>query len=124
MSEGIAAWVRVGRHSDFGHVPPTNLRVEKYVFSKSLGDLWAIIWHHRRCQRRGLKIEKSFLFLEKIKLVSEAPESYMKSFGPRIKSIALLSCQFKLFLLYMFCQNSDFLIQAWVTYRINRIIIL
>ena len=30
--------------------------VKNEVYPKSLRDLWAIIWHHRRCQRRGLKI--------------------------------------------------------------------
>ena len=45
------------------------LGVKNEVFPKSLGDLWAIIWHHRRCQRRGLKIFSKTFFPKKIKVV-------------------------------------------------------
>ena len=37
-----------------------SLGVENEVFPKSFGDVWAIIWHHPRCLRRGLKISKTF----------------------------------------------------------------
>ena len=38
-----------------GHVSD-KFGVQNEVFPKSFGDLWAIIWHHRRCLGRGLKI--------------------------------------------------------------------
>ena len=31
----------------------------------SFGDVWVIIWHHRRCLRRGLKIKKVDHFSKK-----------------------------------------------------------
>ena len=74
--------------------------VENEVFPKSFGDLWAMCWHHPWCLRRGLKFETSLHFFKQIKCVPEAPESYLKSFGPRIKFIALFSCQFMHFLIF------------------------
>ena len=47
----------------------TSLGVKNEVFPKSFGDVWAIIWHHRRCQRRGLKIFSKTFFPKKIKVV-------------------------------------------------------
>ena len=47
------------------------LGVKNEVFPKSLGDLWAIIWHHRRCQRRGLKIFSKTFFPKKNKSCAE-----------------------------------------------------
>ena len=35
---------------------------EKKVFPKSVGDVWAILWHHRRCLRRGRKGADSCIF--------------------------------------------------------------
>ena len=43
----------------------TSLGVENEVFPKSFGDVWAIIWHHRRCLGRGLKILKKCFFTKK-----------------------------------------------------------
>ena len=47
----------------------TSLGVKNEVFPKSFGDVWAIIWHHRRCQRRGLKIFSKTFFPKTIKVV-------------------------------------------------------
>ena len=52
----------------FGHVPDKFGGREK-VFPKSFRDVWAILWHHRRCLRRGKKINSKTVFLEKIKVV-------------------------------------------------------
>ena len=41
------------------------LGVENKFFPKSFGDLWAILWHHRRCLRRGGKILKISFFSKK-----------------------------------------------------------
>ena len=60
--------------------------------SEKFGDLWAMFWHHHWYLRAGLKFESSHLF-KKIKCVPEAPESYLKLFGPIIKFIVLFSCQ-------------------------------
>ena len=38
------------------------LGVENKFFPKSFGGLWAILWHHRRCLRRGGKILKISFF--------------------------------------------------------------
>ena len=46
------------------------LGVKNEVFPKSLGDLWAIIWHHRRCLGRGLKFSKTY-FPQKISSVKK-----------------------------------------------------
>ncbi len=49
----------------FGHVPdmlPKSFEGQTCFFPKSVGDLWAIIWHHRRCLRRGLKMKKFVIF--------------------------------------------------------------
>ena len=40
------------------------LGVENKFFPKSVGGLWAILWHHRRCLRRGGKILKICFFLK------------------------------------------------------------
>ena len=55
-------------YASFGHVPDmfrTSFLGRKYFCPKSFGDLWAILWHHRRCLRRGGKILKISFFSKK-----------------------------------------------------------
>ena len=49
--------------------------VENKFFPKSFGDLWAILWHHRRCLWRGRKILKMSFFVKKTNSVQKDAES-------------------------------------------------
>ena len=82
-----------------GHVPKKVWRVKNEVFPKSFGDLWAMFWHHPWCLRAGQKIKKVGQTSEK-KCFSDAPESHLNSFEPKMKSRALFSHWFMHFFIF------------------------
>ena len=78
------------------------LGVKNEVFPKSLGDLWAIIWHHRRCQRRDLKIFSKTFFPKKIKVVQNF---FLYILAPELNSDLFsraVSCIFRFFHIFHF----------------------
>ena len=91
----------------FGHVPDMFwtcsgqvLGVENKFFPKSFGDLWAILWHHRRCLRRGGKILKISFFFKKIKLVQKDAESSYEPMALIRKFIFFFSSRFRHFFIF------------------------
>ena len=99
-------------------------RVKHELFPKSVGDLWAMFWHHPWCLWAGLKIKKRWPKIKKMKCFSEAPESYLKSFRPRIKFKALFSHRFMhFFIFHIFTIFPDMAVSilfvGWTDNRIN-----
>ena len=76
------------------------LGVENKFFPKSFGGLWAILWHHRRCLRRGGKILKICFFFKKIKLVQKDAESSYEPMALIRKFISFFSSRFMHFFIF------------------------
>ena len=79
--------------------------VENKFFPKSFGGLWAILWHHRRCLRRGGKILKISFFFKKIKLVQKDAESSYEPLALIRIFISFFSSRFMHFFIFHIFQD-------------------
>ena len=86
-----------------GHVPDKFWGSKLRFFPKSFGDLWAILWHHRRCLRRGGK-NYFVCFFKKMKSVQKDAESSYEPMALIRIFIFFFSSRFMHFLIFYIFQ--------------------